>query len=204
MKKTTVLIVDDHPIVRDGLAGMLESAQDFAVAGLCANGEDALRHCRVNGVPDVVLMDIRMPKMDGFEALRQFKRFSPRIRVLLLAGMPMRKELELAHELGAAGYLPKSADQQTLLSAIHRAAEDASCFIEDSAFSPVRGVLSARETQILRLLADGNTREDAADELGISIDTIRSHVKNIMAKLGAPNTPAAIARAYESGILGNS
>lgn len=200
--KKTILVVDDHPIVRAGLAGMLESGDDFIVAGLCADGEEALRFCRVNGMPDVVLMDIRMPKMDGFATLKALKAFSPDARVLMLAGMPMRKELEMARELGAAGYLSKNADQAALLDALRKILSGAIGFAEDgNAFSTVRGVLSERETQVLRLLAEGKTRDETAAALFLSSDTIRSHIKNIMKKLGAPNTASAIARAYESGIL---
>ena len=93
---TSVLIVDDHPVVREGLAGMLVSEKDFCIAGSCESGDEAERFCRKNGVCDVVLMDIRMPEQDGFETLERLKRFSPRIKVLLLAGMPMKPEAEKA------------------------------------------------------------------------------------------------------------
>ena len=100
---TTIMIVDDHPLVRDGMSAMLENESDFSIVASVANGEAAVEHCRRAGFPDVTVMDIRMPGLDGFATLERMKRFKPDVAVLLLAGMPLKAEEEKARQLGARG-----------------------------------------------------------------------------------------------------
>ena len=112
----SLMIVDDHPMVREGLAAMLESERDFTVSALAATGEEAVAIGRM-AMPDVVLSDIRMPGMDGFGVLAKLREADPAARVLLMAGMPLKEEESRAREEGAKGYLPKNVDQDRLVAA---------------------------------------------------------------------------------------
>ena len=124
----SLMIVDDHPMVREGLAAMLESERDFVVSALAASGEEAAAIGRM----DVVLSDIRMPGMDGFELLSRLKSADPEVSVLLLAGMPLKEEETRAREEGAKGYLPKSVDQDRLTAAIRSIAAGDCDFVCES------------------------------------------------------------------------
>ena len=110
----TIMIVDDHPLVREGMASMLENESDFSVVASVASGRDAVAWCKEKGAPDVVVSDIRMPGMDGFETLAKLRRTHPDIRMLMLAGMPLKAEEEKARAAKARGYLPKSIDWERL------------------------------------------------------------------------------------------
>ena len=195
MDKIRILIVDDHPMVREGLAAMLESEEGFAVAGLAANGEEAL-NLVAEARPDVILSDVRMPKLDGFAMLERLKG----AKVLLLAGMPLKDEEQRARELGAKGYLPKDVDQDRLSEAIREIAAgggDFVCEVFQSAPSP----LTARELDVLRHLAKGLQRDQIAAALGIGSESVKTHLKGIMVKLHVPNATSAVGRAFELGIL---
>lgn len=111
---TKIVIIDDHPVVRDGMSAMLENESDFSVVCSAKSGEDAVDFVRKHGEPSIVVSDIRMPGMDGFETLAKLKRFYPSIRVLLLAGMPLKVEEEKARAEGARGYLPKASTGSAL------------------------------------------------------------------------------------------
>lgn len=195
------MIVDDHPVVREGMAAMLSTERDFRVVGACANGEEALASIR-RAAPDLALMDVRMPRLGGFETLVKMRQVAPQVRVMLLAGLPARSELERAREMGAAGYLPKSVSQDRLVAALRQAAADPSSFASDERATPVYGgILTERETEILGYFAKGKTREEVGIILGLSPETVKNHIKRITQKLEAVNTPSAIARGYELGIL---
>ena len=198
---TKIMIVDDHPVVREGMEAMLENESDFKVVASVADGMAAVETCRRMGAPDVVVMDIRMPGMTGFETLTKLKRTFPDIAVLLLAGMPLKVEVEEARRLGARGYLPKSLDWAKLVLAIRKAASDAATFIEEDCVDEKVGPLSPREEEIIKLLALGKTHEEMSIIFGISQETVRSHVKGILRKLDCSNAAAAVGRAYELGIL---
>ena len=198
---TRIMIVDDHPVVRDGMEAMLENESDFKVVASVADGPSAIETCRRMGAPDVVVMDIRMPGMNGFETLEKLKRTFADISVLLLAGMPLKVEVEDARRLGARGYLPKSIDWAKLVAAIRRAASDDATFIEESCVDEKVGPLSPREQETIKFLSLGKTHEEMAIIFGISPETVRSHVKGIFRKLDCSNAAAAVGRAYELGIL---
>ncbi len=195
----SILIVDDHPMVREGLAAMLESESGFEVAALAANGEEAVS-LAVGVKPDIVLSDVRMPKLDGFAMLQRLKEILPGVKVLLLAGMPLKNEEERARQEGASGYLPKDVDQDRLSQAIREIAAKPgffACEVFQSAPSP----LTAREMDVMRLLAQGYQRDKIAESLGIGTESVKTHLKGIMTKLGCPNATSAVGRAYELGIL---
>lgn len=195
----SLMIVDDHPMVREGLAAMLESEKDFTVTALAASGEEAVAIGKMSK-PDVILSDIRMPGFDGFETLARLKAVHPDIRVLLLAGMPLKEEEARAREEGAKGYLPKSVDQDRLTAAIRAIAADSSEFVCES-FAAAPSTLTARELDVLKLVAQGKQREAIATALGIGSESVKTHLKGIMTKLNCPNATSAVSRAYELGIL---
>lgn len=195
----SLMIVDDHPMVREGLAAMLESEHDFVVSALAATGEEAIAIGKM-AKPDVVMSDIRMPGMDGFGVLERLKEIHPDIRVLLMAGMPLKEEEARAREEGAKGYLPKNVDQDRLVAALRAIAADTPEFICDE-FQTAPSTLTARELDVLRLVAKGNQRDAIAASLGIGGESVKTHLKGIMTKLGCPNATSAVSRAYELGIL---
>ena len=190
-----ILIVDDHPMVREGLAAMLESEEGFAVVGLAANGEEALSQVAA-AKPDVILSDVRMPKLDGFAMLARLKG----AKVILLAGMPLKDEEQRARDLGAKGYLPKDVDQDRLSDAIREIAAKDDVFVCD-AFQSAPSLLTARELDVLKHLAKGLQRDQIAAALGIGPESVKTHLKGLMVKLRAPNATSAVGRAFELGIL---
>lgn len=196
----TIVIVDDHPMVREGLEAMLTSEEGFSVVAVVPNGAAALEACALHR-PNLVLTDVRMPKVDGFEFLRQARSVYPSTRVLLLAGMPLNEEAARAREMGAGGYLPKSVDQDILTKAIRKIIEDPSYFACEEIQPTGTELLTSRELAVLRGVARGKQREEIGRELGIGLESIKTHMRNILNKLGATNATAAVARAYELGIL---
>ena len=196
-----VLIVDDHPIVRDGLEVLLASEKGLSIHGSVASAEEAVALCEKKGAPDVVVTDVHMPGgMTGLELAARLKKTCPSARVLLLAGMPLKSEVDEAKANGAAGYMPKSSKRGMLSAAIRRVAADPAAFVEEGYVQP-KTILSSRESEILRGMAMGKTREEIAIILGIGFETVRTHTKNLMAKLDATNSAGAVSRAYELGLL---
>ena len=195
----SIMIVDDHPMVREGLAAMLESERDFSVSALAATGEEAVAIGEMSK-PDIVLSDIRMPGIDGFGVLAKLKAQHPDIRVLLMAGMPLKEEEARAREEGAKGYLPKNVDQDRLVTAIRAIAADETGFVCEE-FEAAPSTLTGRELDVLKLVAKGNQRDAIAAALGIGAESVKTHLKGIMTKLGCPNATSAVSRAYELGIL---
>ena len=193
-----VMIVDDHPVVREGLEAMLESVRGFSVCASCGDGESAVAAV-AKAKPDLVILDIRLPGMDGFATLEKMRRLIPGVKALLLAGMPLGEELERARNMGASGYLPKNVVHTRLLEAM-RAIVDGGPFQEED-LPKVPNMLTARELTVLKYLALGKTREEVGIILGVSAQTVKSHSKSIQVKLDAPNTTGAVSRAYELGIL---
>jgi len=193
-----VMIVDDHPVVRDGLEAMLESAKGFSVCGSFGDGESAVA-ALVRTMPDIVVLDIRLPGMDGFATLEKMRRHIPDQKALLLAGMPLTEELERARSMGAAGYLPKNVVHTRLLEAMRAAAEGGP--FQEEELPKVPSMLTSREMAVLKYLALGKTREEVGMILGVAAETVKTHAKSIQIKLDAPNTTGAVSRAYELGIL---
>lgn len=194
-----VAIVDDHPMVREGLEAMLASEGSFNVVALVSNGEDALDEIP-RAKADVVLSDIRMPKMDGFTMLEHLKKLVPGIKVVFLAGMPLKEEEARAKADGAKGYLPKDVDQDRLSSVIKSVASGEVSFASEL-FQSAPSLLTVREMDVLRLVSQGHQRDRIASLLGIGSESVKTHLKGIMNKLGCPNATSAVGRAYELGIL---
>lgn len=196
-----LMIVDDHPVVLGGMAAMLENEDDFEVVAAVESAVEALEICARGELPDVIVMDIHMPKMSGLEALGRLRRMNAAASVLLLAGMPLKAELEEARRLGARGYLPKSMPWKDLVVAIRHAAAGDVPFMEEGYEAGTLGPLTPREKEILGYLAIGKTYEETAIITGIGYETVRTHLRSIQRKLDCPNTTSAVNRAYELGIL---
>ncbi|MFG2075472.1 response regulator [Nonomuraea maritima] len=202
-----VLIVDDHPIVRDGLRAAFNAAPDIEVAGEAADGAQAVRLAGELAV-DVVLMDLRMPEMDGVQAIRRLRTSAPEIRVLVLTTFDSDSDVLPAIEAGATGYLLKDAPTDELLRAVrasHRGetvlATSVAGLLVGQVRKPARGGLSPRELQVLRLVADGATNREAAARLFISEASIKTHLLHVYAKLDVRDRASAVAEAYRRGLL---
>jgi DNA-binding NarL/FixJ family response regulator len=204
-KEITCLIVDDHEVVREGLRLSLSRAQNIRIVGEAPDGESAVALAERRR-PDVVIMDIRMPGMDGLEATKQLSRTAPEIAVLIFTAYSERSLLGRGLESGAKGYILKEAPHGTLLRAIEKVAAGEG-YIDPAlmpAFLPGRDrdeMLTAREREILQLLADGMSNADVAAKLFISQETVKSHVRHILTKLEADTRTQAVAIALREAII---
>lgn len=201
-----LLIVDDHPVVRDGIRGMFTGDPGFEVLGEAGDGAQAVDLARVLD-PDVILMDLRMPRMDGVAAIKELDRLGVRARVLVLTTYDTDKDVLPAVEAGATGYLLKDTGRDELVRAV-RAAARGEAVLSPSVATRLLGQvrapadpLSGRELEVLRLIADGATNREAAARLFISEATVKSHVLHIYAKLGVNDRAAAVAVAFRRGLL---
>ncbi|MEU8485528.1 response regulator transcription factor [Streptomyces sp. NPDC048641] len=207
----SLLIVDDHPVVRDGLRGMFESAGDFTVLGEASNGVEAVELTdRLD--PDVVLMDLRMPGGNGVDAIKELTRRGARSRVLVLTTYDTDSDTLPAIEAGATGYLLKDAPREELFTAV-RAAADGRTVLSPAVASrlvtavrtpaaPADEPLSAREREVLALVAKGTSNKEIARVLFISEATVKTHLTHVYGKLGVKDRAAAVAVAYDRKILG--
>ncbi|MFE9664386.1 response regulator [Streptomyces sp. NPDC005955] len=206
----SLLIVDDHPVVRDGLRGMFASAPGFTVLGEASNGTEAVAATTALD-PDVVLMDLRMPGGGGVDAITELTRRGARAKVLVLTTYDTDSDTLPAIEAGATGYLLKDAPRDELFTAVRAAAEGRTVLSPAVASRLVRAVrapgnepLSAREREVLVLVARGTSNREIAHELFISESTVKTHLAHLYAKLDANDRAAAVAKAYERGILGQA
>ncbi|MGD9099771.1 MAG: response regulator transcription factor [Anaerolineae bacterium] len=197
-----VLIADDHPVVRNGLRGFLETYVDINVVGEAQNGRQAVALAREH-VPDVILMDLLMPEMDGVEAISQIVLFSPTTRIIVLTSYTEDEFLFPAMHAGASGYLLKDVEPEELVSALRAAVRGHATLHPSVAARLVRGAehpaddlladLSERELEVLRLIARGMSNKEIAEALTIAEGTVKSHVSNILSKLHlAHRTQAAL------------
>ncbi|MGW0759945.1 response regulator [Streptomyces sp. NPDC002814] len=204
----SVLIVDDHPVVRDGLRGMFESAPGFAVLGEASGGIEAVEKAAALD-PDVILMDLRMPDGAGVDAIRELTRRSARAKVLVLTTYDTDSDTLPAIEAGATGYLLKDAPRDELFTAVRAAAEGRTVLspavasrLVSAVRAPGNEPLSAREREVLTLVAKGTSNREIARVLFISEATVKTHLTHLYAKLGVKDRAAAVAVAYDRGILG--
>jgi DNA-binding NarL/FixJ family response regulator len=205
-----VLIVDDHPVVRDGLRGIFESTAEFEVAGEAGNGAEAVTRARALK-PDVVLMDLRMPDVDGVTAIKRLAELGLDTRVLVLTTYDTDSDVVPAVEAGATGYLLKDAPRTELLRAVRAAARGEAVLSPSVATrllgqvrAPAREPLSNRELDVLALVARGTSNRDTATRLFISEATVKTHLLHIYAKLGDNDRAAAVAVGFERGLLPRS
>jgi DNA-binding NarL/FixJ family response regulator len=203
-REITCLIVDDHEVVREGLRLSLSRAPNIRVIGEAADGKSAIALAERRR-PDVVIMDVRMPEMDGLEATKILGERNPGIPVLIFTAYSERSLLSRGLESGAKGYILKEAPHQTLVRAIERVSSG-DVYVDPAlmpAFLPGKGddMLTGREREILQLLADGMSNADVAAKLFISQETVKSHVRHILAKLEADTRTHAVAIALREAII---
>lgn len=205
-----MIIVDDHPVVRDGLRGIFSADDTFEVVGEAGDGPEALVVAHETQ-PDVVLMDLRMPRMSGAEVIRRLREQSPGLPVLVLTTFDDDADVLPAIEQGATGYLLKDTPRAELRSAVLAAARGESVLspsvaevLTQRARAPKRPVLSPRELEVLRLIAGGTTNREIATTLFITEATVKTHLLHIYAKLEVNDRAAAVATAYEKSLLGGA
>jgi DNA-binding NarL/FixJ family response regulator len=215
-KGISVLIADDHPVVRAGLAGMLAAEPDLRVVGEAEDGEQALA-LAAELRPDVVLMDLRMPGLDGAEATARISRELPGIRVLILTTYDTDGDILRAVEAGAIGYLLKDTARSELADAIRAAARGETVLapaaaaslltrVRTQVHSPAAGsspppALTAREVQVLALVARGSTNAEIGKSLFIGEATVKTHLMRAFGKLGVDDRTAAVTAAMRLGLL---
>ncbi|RCG30884.1 DNA-binding response regulator [Sphaerisporangium album] len=202
-----VLIVDDHPVVREGLRGMLEADPGIRVAGEAGSGEEAVTRAR-ELTPDVILMDLRMPGGDGVSAIARIVGDRPESRVIVLTTYETDQDIVRAVEAGAAGYLLKDTTRADLVAAVFGAARGETVLSPSVATrlvtrmrAPAPESLSKRETEVLALVARGLTNAEIGRELFISEATVKTHLLRIFGKLGVSDRTAAVTTALSRGLL---
>jgi DNA-binding NarL/FixJ family response regulator len=202
-----LMLVDDHPVVRDGLHGVFAADEDFEVVAEAGDGQEALaRVARVE--VDVVLLDLRMPRMGGVETIRALATQAPAVRVLVLTTFDTDRDVLPAIEAGATGYLLKDASAAELKAAV-RAAHAGQPVLAPSVAGRLIGqvrrgpdsALSPREVEVLRLVAAGTTNRETARRLLISEATVKTHLLHLYEKLGVNDRAAAVSEAYQRGLL---
>ncbi|MBA3474372.1 MAG: response regulator transcription factor [Rubrobacter sp.] len=221
-----LLIADDHALVREGMRAMLASEQNLEVVGEAESGREALELCRELR-PDLILMDVRMPEMDGLAATREIKGEYPETRILILTTHESPEYLMDAIRAGAAGYVLKDSTKQRLLDAVRRVISGESPVNQELAMQVIQRLtdenrrhaeplpepaeklreealadpLTDREIEVLRLLALGKTNRQVAKELLISLSTVKTHIQHVNIKLGVSDRTQAAVRAIELGLL---
>lgn len=209
----TVMIVDDHEMVRRGACSYLEAQPDISVVAQAGSGEEAVRLAQEH-IPDVVLMDLVMPGMDGVEATRKVKNASPRTQIIILTSFHQDEYIFPALQAGAISYLLKDVKAAELLEAIRRAAQGEATLhpkiaarviktfrdLENEEASPFTA-LTEREMQVLKLIAKGYSNEKIAEQLVISLGTVKGHVSNILSKLHLVDRTQAAVYAWQKGVV---
>ena len=203
-----VLLVDDHPVVRQGLHAMLDGEADLAVVGEVSSGTEAVEFV-ANDPPDVVLMDLRMPGMDGATATAKIVASGSRSRVVVLTTFETDTDILRAVEAGAAGYLLKDSPATELVAAIRGAARGETVLapsvvgkLVGRVRTPARPALSAREIEVLRLVGRGLSNAEIGRELFIGEATVKTHLLRAFGKLGVSDRTAAVTTAMQLGVLG--
>lgn len=201
-----VLIVDDHPVVRDGLAGMLAGADDLAVVGQGSNGHEALVLVEELN-PDVVLMDLKMPLLDGIAATKDLAVHHPDVQVLVLTTYDTTADVRSAIAAGASGYLLKDAPRSELFAAIRTVAQGQTVMAPGVANALARTSddpvtpLTKREMAVLELIAEGSSNREVGQALYISEATVKTHLIHIYDKLGVDSRTAAVTAALRAGLI---
>lgn len=194
-----LVVVDDHPIVRDGLAGIFALEKDIDVVGQAGSGPEALAVVAERD-PDLVLMDLRMPGGDGFAAIRQLRERGGRPRVLVLTAYDTERDIRRAMAAGADGYLLKDLPRDQLVAAV-RELMNGSPRTHINAPHGSQLSLTDRETDVLALVADGLTNRAVARKLGISEATVKTHLAHVYTKLGVLDRATAVREAWERGLV---
>ena len=203
MKRIRILVVDDHALIRHGLSALLRSQSDFTIAGEAADGEEAVA-AALKLKPDLVIMDLSMPVMDGVEATRRIREELPAVRILLLTTFGTSADVTRALRYGASGALVKDTDDDELLAAVRTVAGGGTVFspeIQAMLREPQPPELTERQREILEAIVRGLATDGIAAKLGISSDTVNQHINAIREKLGAANRAEAVAIALRRHLL---
>ena len=206
-----IAVADDHPVVRDGLVAMLETQPDFEIVGSASTGADALALVAASD-PDVLLLDLEMPGLDGVGVLRQLRGADARVRVIVFTVFDTDERIISAVEAGAAGYLLKGAPRADVFSAVRVVAGGGSLLAPLATSAVLRRVrgeapttaapsLTPRERLVLEHLARGLGNKQIATQLGITERTVKFHVSSVFTKLGASNRTEAVTRAAQAGLI---
>jgi two-component system NarL family response regulator len=202
--KIRMLVADDHPYVRDGIVSLLAAEEDIQVVAQAGNGLEALTLIKTHQ-PDIVLLDLRMPQMDGLDVISQIKALGLRCNVVVLTAYETEHDIHHALKAGARGFLLKDTPRATLVDAIRRVQRGETSIPAHISQKLVekmnRPELTERESEILKLIADGNTNKIIGDRLGITEGTVKTHVKNLLAKMNAPGRTAAVKEAVHRGLV---
>ncbi len=199
-----VLVADDHPVVRHGLCTMLEIEDDIVVVGRAADGEEAVQQARETR-PDIILLDVQMPNVDGIEALRRIRADNPEARVIVLTTYRNEDYIFPSLEAGARGYLLKDASRTELAAAV-RAVHRGESLLDPQVAQTVHNAprhdpLTARELEVLRLMAEQHSNAQIAERLFVSENTVKTHVSNILAKLGCADRAGAVLTAWKRHLI---
>jgi DNA-binding NarL/FixJ family response regulator len=204
-----ILIADDHPIVREGLTAVLETQPDFVIVGAAASGTQAVERTATLR-PDVILLDLALPELDGVAALRQIRAADPAAHVIIFTAFDTDERILAAVQAGAQGYLLKGAPREELFQAI-RVVHDGGSLLQPvvaarllrqfSGAAALPEQLTERELEVLRQLAKGRQNKEIATELWISERTVKFHVSAILAKLGVGNRTEAVSKAAQLGLV---
>ena len=220
MEKIRILVVDDHPVVREGFRAMLSTDKSIEVVGEACDGAEAVAMV-AEKEPNIVLMDIRMPKMDGIEATRHIKDKNPSTSVIVLTMYDSDAYVIDAVRAGASGYLLKDTSRELLLHTIRTVSSGATLIKTDLLYEAICSLvadsngrekpvastlenietLTHREQEVLKLVVDGYTNKNIGKELSITEDTVKKHMQSILAKLDATSRTSAVAKATRAGII---
>jgi two-component system, NarL family, response regulator len=199
-----ILVVDDHPVVRQGVAGLVDGQPDMSIVGQASNGREAIQQFRTHH-PDLVLMDLQMPEMNGLDALMAIRDEAPDARIIVLTTYAGDAQVLRAIKAGARGYLLKSALHRELLEtirAVHAGKKSVSAeVVYELAEHATDDALTPAEVRVLRLIAEGNANKEIAEQLSVSEETVKGQVRNILSKLGAKDRTHAAMIGLKRGII---
>jgi RNA polymerase sigma factor (sigma-70 family) len=213
--KSKIVLAEDHTILREGLKSLLSSSQDFEVIGEAADGREAIR-CVEKLKPDLILIDLSMPRMNGMEAIREIRRISKEVKILVLTVHKSEEYVLATFKAGADGYVLKDATHEELLMAIQSVLKGRNYISPEISEKVLEGylegrkrlksqtaweTLTPREREILKLIAEGYKNKEIAEELCISVKTVEKHRSNLMEKLNLHNVQALTAFAIEKGLV---
>jgi two-component system NarL family response regulator len=202
--KISILVADDHPVVRDGIVSVVEVERDMRVVAQANDGLETVELVTKHR-PDIVLLDLRMPRMDGLEAIAQIQPLRLPGRVIILTTFESEQDVHLALKAGARGYLLKDSPRATLVETIRQVHRGQTCIPPGIGQKLVktmsRPTLSSREVETVRLIAEGKSNKAIGDQLGITEGTVKTHVKSLLKKLDAPGRTAAVREAVHRGLV---